>query len=66
MENYQIIPDLVGFQVVEFMPDGRHSAVSGFPTVVDARQWLDSFLVLLGLISFMSAGRSTRFGPDGL
>jgi hypothetical protein len=59
MENYQIIPDTVGFQVVEFMPDGRHSAVSGFPTVAEARQWLDSFLLLLGLLNCMS-GPSTH------
>ena len=58
MKNYQIIPDTVGFQVVEFMPDGQHSAVSGFPNVAEAQQWLDSFLLLLGLVSCMS-GRSS-------
>jgi hypothetical protein len=60
MKDYQVIPDTIGFQVVEFMPDGRHSAVTGFTTAAKARQWLDSFLLLCGLVSCMS-GAST---PD--
>jgi hypothetical protein len=54
MDNYQIVPIENGFQVVEALPDGRTSAVDGFSTEDDARRWLDSFLLLLGLIDCMS------------
>jgi hypothetical protein len=59
MDNYQIVPAGTGFQVVEELPDGRTSSIGGFPTENDARGWLDSFLVLLGLIDCMS-GRTHR------
>jgi hypothetical protein len=40
--------------VVEALPDGRRSAVDGFSTEDDAREWLDGFLILLGLLDCMS------------
>jgi hypothetical protein len=59
MDNYQITPVGTGFQVVEDRPDGRHSFVDGFLTENDARGWLDSFLVLIGLLDCM-AGKPTH------
>jgi hypothetical protein len=59
MENYRIVPAENGFQVVELLPDGRDSAVDGFSTEADARGWLDSFMVLIGLIDCMS-GQTSR------
>jgi hypothetical protein len=60
MDNYRIAPTGNGFQVVEELPDGRKSFVDGFPTEDDARGWLDSFLILLGLIDCMAGGTSRR------
>ncbi len=37
-------------RLVEVRPNGRGSRVYGFQTVADAEGWLDSFLLLLGLI----------------
>jgi hypothetical protein len=45
-----------GFQIIEALPDGRLSTLEGFSTENDARGWLDSFLILLGLIDCMSGG----------
>ena len=53
MENYYIAPAGNGFQIVETVPDGRNRTVDGFSTEADARGWLDSFMVLLGLIECM-------------
>jgi hypothetical protein len=53
MDNYHITSMGGAFQVVETLPDGRHSTVGGFPTKPDAQRWLDSFLLLLGLIDFL-------------
>jgi hypothetical protein len=51
MDNYHVIPAGMGrFQIVENLSDGRHSFVDGFPTQAEAIEWLDSFLVLIGLI----------------
>ena len=57
MDNYHIASSGKEFQVIEDLPDGRHSTVGGFPTEADARKWLDGFLVLLGLVDCM-AGQS--------
>jgi hypothetical protein len=54
MDNYHIASAGNGFQVVEELPDGHKSFVDGFSTEDDARGWLDSFLILLGLIDCMS------------
>jgi hypothetical protein len=54
MGNYQIVPIGNMFRVIEEGPDGRESSVDGFTTEDDARGWLDSFLILLGLIECMS------------
>jgi hypothetical protein len=59
MDNYRVAPTGNGFQVVEELPDGRKSFMDGFPTEDDARGWLNSFLILLGLIDRMS-GRTFR------
>jgi hypothetical protein len=58
MDNCKIVPVGGRYQVVEKQPDGRTYSVKGFPTEDDARGWLDSLLVLLGLIDCMS-GRTT-------
>jgi hypothetical protein len=57
MDNYHIATMGNGFQVVEMLPDGRHSTVDGFGTRDDAQRWLDSFTLLLGLVSCL-AGES--------
>jgi hypothetical protein len=57
MDNYHIVATGNGFQIIEALPDGRLSTLEGFSTEDDARGWLDSFLILLGLIDCMS-GRS--------
>ena len=54
MDKYQITPAATGFQIVEVRPDGRDSRVYGFQTVADAEGWLDSFLLLLGLIDCLA------------
>ncbi|MGA3003816.1 MAG: hypothetical protein ABSE20_19030 [Acetobacteraceae bacterium] len=54
MENYHIVPTSNGFQIIEALPDGRLNTLEGFSTEDDARGWLDSFLILLGLIDCMS------------
>jgi hypothetical protein len=54
MEHYHIAPIGSGFQVVEDLPDGRHSTVTGFSTEAAAKVWLDSFLVLLALVECMA------------
>jgi hypothetical protein len=59
MDNYHIVPAGSGFQIIEALPDGRLSSVEGFSTEDDARGWLDSFSILLGLIDCMS-GRGSR------
>jgi hypothetical protein len=59
MDNYHIAPAGTGFQVIEDLSDGRHSFVGGFSTVGEASRWLDSFLVLMGLIDCMS-GKTPR------
>ena len=64
MDNYQIVPIENGFQVVEALPDGRTSAVDGFSTEDDARRWLDSFLLLLGLIDCQGKRFTERMWSD--
>ena len=60
MDNYHVIlAGMGGFQVVEDLSDGRHRFVDGFPPQAEAIEWLDSFLVLIGLIDCM-AGKPTR------
>jgi hypothetical protein len=59
MDIYTIVPVGGGYQVVEELPDGRTSSVDGFPTEDDARGWLDSFLILLGLVECMSGNRGS-------
>jgi hypothetical protein len=54
MDNCRVIPVGGGFQVVEELPDGHTSSVDGFRTEDDARGWLDSFQILIGLIDCMS------------
>jgi hypothetical protein len=58
MDNFKIVPVGGKYQVVEEQPDGRTCRAKGFPAEDDARGWLDSLLVLLGLIDCMS-GRTT-------
>ena len=53
MDNYHIAPIGTGFQVIEALPDGNHRSVGGFSTADEASAWLDSFLILMGLIDFM-------------
>jgi hypothetical protein len=59
MDNYHIAPTGNGFQVVETRPDGRNSTVDGFPTEAAARGWLDSFMILVGLMDCMG-GKTFR------
>jgi hypothetical protein len=59
IENYIIAPTGNGFRVVETLPDGRNSSVDGFSTESDARQWLDSFVILIGLADCL-AGNTVR------
>jgi hypothetical protein len=58
MENFQIAPAGNGFQVIEALPDGRQYRMDGFPSEDDARGWLDTLLILLGLIDGMSGKAS--------
>lgn len=53
MDNYHIAQAGTGFQVTEALPDGRQRSVGGFSTADEAGAWLDSFLILMGLIDFM-------------
>ncbi len=59
MEQYHIAPVGNEFHVVEMRPDGRNSTVGGFSTEAAAKGWLDSFMVLIGLMDCL-AGSSTR------
>lgn len=59
MDNYHIAPFGRGFQVVESLADGRHSTVGGFPTKDAAQGWLDSFILMLGLVNCL-AGEPSR------
>jgi len=63
MAKYRIVSEGSEFQVVENLPDGRSDIVGGFRSEADAESWLDSFLVLLGLIDCIG-GRSEKAGPD--
>jgi hypothetical protein len=54
---YRIAPAGASFEVVENLPDGRHASVGGFLTMIDAQEWLDSFLLLLALVSCMGRGQ---------
>jgi hypothetical protein len=56
MDNYHIAPADNGFQVVEELPDGRKSFVDGFSTENDARGWLETFMILPGLVDCTSGG----------
>jgi hypothetical protein len=53
MNNYRIAPAEHDFQVIESLPDGGKRVMGGFPTEADARGWLDSFMILIGLIDCM-------------
>jgi hypothetical protein len=57
MSPYRIAPAGTSFEVVENLPDGRRASVGGFPTVSDAQEWLDSFLLLLALVGCMGRDR---------
>ena len=56
MDNYTIASTGNRFRVVETLPDGRNSTVDGFSTEDEARRWLDSFMILTGLLDCI-AGR---------
>jgi hypothetical protein len=66
MAKYRIVSEGSEFQVVENLPDGRSDIIGGFRSEADAESWLDSFLVLLGLIDCIGGhqrkqARTTRF-----
>jgi hypothetical protein len=54
MENYRVVPAQNGFQVIETRADGCRSSVGGFSTEAEAKGWLDSFTLLIGLIDCMA------------
>jgi hypothetical protein len=64
MDHYHVAPVGTGFQVVENLPDGRHSFVGGFSTENDARGWLNSFQIMVGLIDCL-AGESRWLPYEG-
>ena len=70
MDSYHVAPAGNGFQVVENLPDGRVSTVGGFPILADAQEWLESFVLLLGLVNCMaeepSQVRSTGYDSNDM
>jgi len=63
MGKYRIVSTANGYQVVETYPGGVRSAAHLFSTEDDARVWLDTFKILIGLLECM-AGQSVSVHDD--